>query len=116
MARYSHLPIYNTAFQLLNEFYQRIPKFDKQYKYLLGGEILKINIEIVRLILEVNNEKDKRPRQELMKDLIWQAESLNILLRIAYEMKQLGGEKSYLFLMEKTISLVKQAESWRKSI
>ena len=39
MAQYSHLPIYNTAFSLLREMYERIPKFGKQYKYLLGGEI-----------------------------------------------------------------------------
>ena len=116
MAKYSHLPIYNTAFSLLREFYERIPKFSKQYKYLLGGELLKVNIEIIRLIIEINNERERKERLKLTKDLIWQCESLNILLRIADELLQLGGRKSYLYLVEKSVSLVKQAESWRKSI
>lgn len=116
MAKYSHLPIYNTAFVLLRENYQRIPKFDKQYKYLLGGEIVKENIECIRLILEINNTKDIKERIILLKNLVWCSESIIISLRIANELKQLGGEKSYFYMLEKSVELSKQAEGWRKSI
>ncbi len=116
MAQYSHLPIYNTAFVLLRENYQRIPKFGKQYKYFLGGEIIKANIECIRLILEINNTREVKERIVLLKDLIWSSESIIISLRIANELKQLGGEKSYLYMLEKSVELSKQAEGWRKSI
>ncbi|HPS21524.1 MAG TPA: hypothetical protein PLO44_01830 [Candidatus Paceibacterota bacterium] len=116
MAQYSHLPIYNTAFSLLREMYERIPKFGKQYKYLLGGEIIKSNIEIIRLILEINNNRELKIRKELLDNLIWLSESIIINLRIANELKQLGGEKSYLYLVEKSVALSKQAEGWRKSV
>jgi hypothetical protein len=115
MAQYSHLPIYNTAYELLKEFYLRVPKFAKQYKYLLGEKLIGANIEVIRLILETNRTYDKEQRQARLEDLVWQSESIIIHLRIANELKQLGGEKSYLFLLEKTVGLAKQAEGWRKS-
>jgi hypothetical protein len=115
MARYSHLPIYNTAFELLRELYVRVPKFGKQYKYFLGGKILSANIEIIRLILEVNNTEKADSRVPLLDTLLWQSESIIILLRIANELQQLGGEKNYLMLLEKSVALSKQAEGWRKS-
>jgi len=116
VAYYSHLPIYNTAFDLLKEFYLRIPKFNKQYKYILGGEIIKANILAIRIILEVNNTRDREQRKKLLNEVIWQSESIIILLRIANELKQLGGQKSYLYLAEKSVALSKQAEGWRKSV
>jgi len=116
MAQYSHLPIYNTAFGLLREMYERVPKFGKQYKYILGGEIIKSNIEAIRLILEINNTYETGVRKELLRNLVWCSESIIIFLRIANELKQLGGEKSYFYLLEKAVALSKQAEGWRKSV
>jgi hypothetical protein len=116
VAQYSHLPIYTDAFILLREMYERVPKFNKQYKYLLGGEMIKMNIEAIRLILEINNTREINIRKELLGKLVWCSESIIIFLRIANELKQLGGEKSYLYLLEKTVALSKQAEGWRKSV
>ena len=116
MAQYSHLPIYNTAFGLLRELYERVPKFGKQYKYLLGEKLIGANIGIIRLILEINNTREPPRRRVLLEELVWQSESVIILLRIANELKQLGGEKGYLYLLEKTVGLSKQAEGWRKSV
>ena len=116
MAYYSHLPIYNTAFGLLKDLYIRIPKFSKQYKYILGGEIIKANILAIRIILEVNNTRDNKERSRLLSELLWFSESIIILIRISNELKQLGSEKSYLCVMEKSVELSKQAEGWRKSV
>ncbi|PIR07559.1 hypothetical protein COV54_00420 [Candidatus Jorgensenbacteria bacterium CG11_big_fil_rev_8_21_14_0_20_38_23] len=115
VAQYSHLPIYNLAFDLLKEFYQRVPKFSKQYKYFLGGRLVEYNIEIIRLIIETNSERDTKKRTNLLKDLGEKIELLIIHLRIANELKQLGQQKSYLFLVEKAVNLSRQAEGWRKS-
>jgi len=115
VAQYSHLPIYNLAFDLLKELYQRVPKFSKQYKYFLGGRLVEYNIEIIRLIIETNNERDARKRINFLKDLGEKIELLIIHLRIANELKQLGQQKSYLFLVEKAVNLSRQAEGWRKS-
>lgn len=116
MAQYSHLPIYNLAYELLKEFYDRTPKFSKQYKYVLGERLITANIEVIKLILETNNTRDKVKRKTLLENLVWQTELIIIHLRIASELKQLGGEKSYLFLLGKVVGLSKQAEGWRKSV
>ena len=108
MAQYAHLPIYNLAFDLLKELYQRVPKFARQYKYSLGERLLNANIEAIHLILEANNTRDKAKRRELLSRLVWQVESIIIHTRIANELQQWGGEKSYLFLLERTVSLSKQ--------
>lgn len=116
MAYYLHLRIYNIAFELLHEFYLRVPKFSKQYKYLLGSEIIKSNLSVIKIIIEINNTRDIQKKQILFEELIWSVESIIILIRIANELKQFGGEKGYLYIVEKAISLSKQAEGWRKSI
>lgn len=116
MAQYSHLPIYNVAFGLLRELYERVPKFGKQYKYFLGEKMIGANIEIIHLILETNSTREIAKRKILLDDLVWRTESVIIFLRIANELQQLGGEKSYLYLLEKTVGLSKQAEGWRKSV
>ena len=63
MAQYSHLPIYNKAFSILRELYQRVPKFGKQYKYFLGGKMIENSIEIIKLIIKANSERDKGKRK-----------------------------------------------------
>ena len=114
MAQYSHLPIYNKAFTILLELYQRTPKFGKQYKYLLGGEMLKNSINIIKLIIKANGERDKKERTIMIENICLIAEVLIIHLRIANELKQLGGQKSYLYLSEMVVDLSKQAEGWKK--
>jgi len=80
MAQYSHLAIYNTAFVLLRELYERVPKFGKQYKYFLGGEMIQANIGVIKLILETNSTRDLNKRRDLLGELIWKSESIIILL------------------------------------
>ena len=116
MAYYSHLPIYNTAFDLLKELYERVPKFGKQYKYLLGGKIIEATIEAIQIIILINNTRDMAERKRLLGELLRVSESIIILIRVANELKQLGGEKGYLYIAEKSVALSKQAEGWRKSV
>ena len=114
MAQYSHLPIYNKAYGILREFYVRVPKFGKQYKYFLGGDLIKYSIEIIKIIIKANSERDKKRRTELIEYLCLTIEMLITQLRIANELRQLGGQKSYLYLSELFVDLSKQAEGWKK--
>lgn len=116
MAQYSHLPIYNKAFAVLRELYDRVPKFGKQYKYFLGGKLIENSVEIIKLIIKANSERDVEKRQVSMEYLCLTIEMLITHLRIANELRQLGGQASYLFLSEMVVDLSKQAEGWRKYI
>lgn len=92
----------------------RVPKFGKQYKYFLGGKLIENSIEIIKIIIKANSERDKEKRQAQLEQLCLTIETLIVHLRIANELRQLGGQKSYLFLSEMMVDLSKQAEGWRK--
>ena len=113
MSRYEHLPIYNTAFSILKELYIRVPKFGKQYKYSLGNRLLDASQEIIILIIQANN--DRQTRLQKIDEIRRNAELLTILSRVGNELNQWGGQKAYLSFAEKTISLSKQVEGWRKN-
>ena len=114
MAQYSHLPIYNKAFAILREFYQRVPKFGKQYKYFLGGKLIEYSVDIIKIIIKANSERNQERRTELIEHLCTTIEMLITQIRIANELRQLGGQKSYLYLCELAVDLSKQAEGWKK--
>lgn len=113
MARYVHLPIYITAFSILKELYIRVPKFGKQYKYMLGNRLLDAAQEIIVLIIQANN--DRQTRIQKIDELRKHAEAITILSRIGDELNQWGGQKIYLAFAEKLVSLSRQAEGWRKN-
>lgn len=98
MAQYSQLPIYNKAFAVLREFYIRVPNFNQQYRYFLGGELTKGGIEIIKLIIQANNERNAEVREKMIAVLCTNIEILITHLRIANDLKQLGGQRVYLYL------------------
>ena len=114
MSIYAHLPIYNSSFQLLKYFHEKIPKFSKQYKYILGEKILECLIESIILIGEICNTKDKERKTSCVFKIIENTNRVLIHTRIANELHQLGGENAYFFLSEKILKILDQAENWKK--
>ena len=62
---------------------EQIRKFFPKIKLISRGEIIKANVEVIKLILEINNNREPKMRKELLEKLIWQSESIIINLRIA---------------------------------
>jgi hypothetical protein len=114
MSQYSNLPIYNTTVSCLKDFYQRVPKFSKQYKYLLGGKLIEYNIKIISLIFVISNSKDKEKRVSLVDEIIKNINLLIIHTRICNELKQFGKDSSYLYISENLVDICNQAEKWKK--
>lgn len=114
MSHYSKLPVYHDIFFLLKELYTRVPNFSKQYKYFLGGQIIKINVEMIENVYQISQSQIQKERIEIMKKLIQNVEMLSLHLRIAQELKLWGGDKKYLFLAEKMANIKLQIENWNK--
>ena len=114
MSQYSHLPIYNSSVNCLKDFYQRIPKFAKQYKYLLGGKLIEYNTKIISLIFEISNSRDKEERRVLADEIAKTLDLLMIHVRVCNDLKQFGKEDSYLYVSENLVDISNQAEKWRK--
>jgi len=94
--------------------YQRIPKFAKQYKYLLGGKLIEYNTKLISLIFEISNSRNKEERMALVDEIAKNIDLLLIHVRICNELKQFGKEDSYLYVSENLIDISNQAERWKK--
>ena len=70
MAKSDNLPIYNSAFSLLKNLHERVPKFSKLYKYGLGEKVLVCGMDIVLLIVEANNQKSNYTRISSIEKII----------------------------------------------
>ena len=133
MSQSSHLPLYNSAFFLLKEFYKRVPKFPKQYKYFLGGKTIESLVEIIKLIQEANNQKSNYKRVLCIDKIGEKIDELLLYTRIAGELflfdksekkekkdkEKVGMEseesnKAYLFLSDKIVELSRQNAGWKK--
>lgn len=114
MSQTSHLKIYNSGIFLLKDIYERLPKFSKQYKYLLGERIVDCLVEIIINITEVNNQKFTRKRVEGIDKILLKIDELFVYIRIAEELKQFNSVNAYPHLIEKINEIGKQATGWRK--
>ena len=130
MSQSSHLPIYNSAFFLLKEYYKRVPKFPKQYKYFLGERMIESLVDIIKLVQEANNQKNNYKRVLIIDKIGEKIDELLLYTRIAGELflfakpekeeKEKVGEKKdesnrvYFFLSEKIVELSRQNAGWKK--
>lgn len=114
MSIYSKLPIYNSVFFLLKDLYERVPKFSKQYKYILGEKMLNSCINIILLITQISEEKEKEKRSIYVSKIIDETNILLTYVRLANELNQLGKESVYFFLSEKVLDVLNQTENWKK--
>jgi len=114
MSNYSQLPIYNSVFFLLKDLYERVPKFSKQYKYILGEKMLDCYIETILLITQISEEKENEKRLVYISNIADRMNRLLTYTRIANELNQLGKESAYFFLAEKILDIVNQTENWKK--
>ena len=116
MSSYSELPIYNSIFFLLKDLYERVPKFGKQYKYLLGEKMLGCCMDSIVLVGRASEERGDEGRFAYVSEIHEQVSKLLTYARLAHELNQLGKEGSYFFLSEKIIDILNQTENWKKSL
>ena len=114
MSIYSNLPIYNNIFSLLKELYVRVPKFSKEYKYLLGEKMIKCCIDSMVLINQISSSKERTERTVLLLKIEDKMNELLVHIRIANELNQLIKKENYFFLSEKVVEILNQAENWKK--
>ena len=114
MSHSSELKIYNSAVFLLKDLYERIPKFSKQYKYLLGERLIDCTIEIIKQISLANNERSKLKRVEHLDIVLQKIDEMFVYVRIAEELKQFKSSSAYPYLIEKLSEISRQGTGWRK--
>lgn len=108
MAKYLHLPLYQTAYKLMLELLYTTKNYPKEFKYSIGEKIQNNVIEIIIDIYKANSARNKIIH---IKDILEKVQVVDLLLRISFDMKILSMEK-YSDYIEKTASISKQANGW----
>jgi len=112
MARYYHLPIYKTAYDLLLALMHTTKDYPREFKYTLGEKIQNHVIEILILVYKANSVENKK---QFISEMLSEIQFLDLFLRISFDLKILPQAK-YCFFIEQTSSLAKQAQGWFNSI
>ena len=111
MARYEHLPIYKTTYDLFIDVLQVTKTFPKDYRYTLGEHFHHSAIKLLKQVYITNSAKDKA---ESLRLLLCYIQELGVLIRAAHDLKILGDNR-FFTLIQKRDSLEKQSTGWLKS-
>lgn len=111
MARYSHLPIFQKAYDLTLVIYRATAKFNREYKYTLGAKLKETIIEFLDWVIRANSEKNKTPA---LKEADMRLERLRIYVRLGYDLEVVGIRK-YEILCRQMDELGKMLGGWMKN-
>ena len=112
MARYEHLPIYKKAMDLAVYLEKVVRNFSRYHKDTLGAELRQKSREIVTAVIAANSRPEKAP---LLLQLRQDLEALQVLLRIAKEVRAFANFNSYAYAANLVVDLSRQNEGWLKS-
>ncbi len=111
MAQYRHLPIYRLTYELLQRVMVVTKEFPREYKFTLGQKIKEEVIEMVVLIYRANSSVNKISHIEAMLERL---QVVELLFRLCHDLR-LMPTNSYASVVEKTESLGKQAQGWKRA-
>jgi len=110
MSRYSHLPIFQKAYDLNLEIYKTTHNFPREYKYTLGQNIKETASKLLDDIVAANSEEDKGRYFSLIKTHL---EQLRIKIRLSYDLKIINSRRLE-FLNRYLEEISKQITGWEK--
>ena len=110
MSRYSHLPIFQSAYDLNLEIHRRVENFPRAHRYSMGERLKNISLDLLELTIKANSQKDKLPFLSEMEN---QLEKLKIMVRTCFDLK-IMGEKGFEFLIKKMDEIGRQLHGWKE--
>ena len=108
MARYDHLPVYQSIYNINLYFFKLSRGFPKDYKYCLAQEIKALLTELLDCIIIANSQSEKA---EILKKAILIIERIKIKERLLHDLKVMNM-KSYEYFSRELIEISKQLEKW----
>ena len=113
MARYEHLKIYKSAFDMVLYFENIVRGFSRYNKYTLGSELRNLSRNVLMLIIRANNRLDKN---EVLMEIREKLEELQVNLRICREVKAFNNFNSFEVAIKNVVELSRQNEGWLRSV
>ncbi len=108
MARYEHLPVFQSVYKLILYFYNLSCGFPKDHKYTIAQEIKVDLMKLADLIIIANNSVDKT---KVIARAILVIENIKIKNRLLSDMK-VTRMKSYEYFSRELVDISKQIEKW----
>jgi len=108
MAKYHHLPIYKTAYDLLLELMHATKDFPREFKFSIGE---KVQEHIVGLLIDIYRANSAKEKTSFIISILEHVQYLEIFLRMAYDLRILPQTR-YCAFIEKTTSIAKQSQGW----
>ena len=115
MARYEHLPIYKSAFDLNVYVEQIVRHFSRYHKYTLGTELRGRARTLVQLIVKANNRRGQK-RLAVLHALREELDQIKLTVRLCKEVKAFHNFNSFQTAVNRIIDISKQNEGWIKSL
>lgn len=108
MARYEHLAVYKSAYDLNLYFFKLSRGFPKDFRYTLAQDIKNLLSELLDQIIIANNLVDKEDNLNKAQIII---ERIKIKNRLLHDMKVIKVS-SYEYFAKNLIEISKQLEKW----
>ena len=108
MARYEHLPIYKSIYDLNLYFFKLSRGFPKDFKYGLAAEIKALLTELLDKIIIANNSQDKTA---VLKEGEILVERIKFKNRLLHDLG-VTNNRGYEFFIRQLVDISKQIEKW----
>lgn len=112
MALYYNLPVYKDTYQLILLVYGITKEFPREYKYSLGQDMKRDDMELVRSIYRANRSLEKK---RFLEEYLEQFELLKLEIRIAHDLRVLGL-KNYADISVLMDNIGKQVTGWKNYV
>ncbi len=112
MSLYTNLSVYKASYDLLLEIFRLTKNFSREYKYTIGEDLKKENIEMILKIYGANSSFEGRKKKiGLARKNI---ETIRLLIRILKDLKEVSLNR-FIQINEKIESVSKQLTAWEKA-
>lgn len=110
---YQNMPLYLQLLDLLKTEYSYVHNLEKEYKYSLGEDILKITWKLVDLFIEAQtNHQEKRM---IVQEIIHKFDCLKLRIRFLTELKQISLQQT-TYINGQLVNIGKMIGSWQKNV
>ena len=100
--------------EVLLWLFRKINSFPKKQRFVLGQRIENTSLEILKLIIHANNEKNTAEKLRCLKEINTQLEILRSLLQISFELKFMNA-KSLEYIITQIDEVGRMLGGWMKS-
>jgi len=110
MARYEHIKIYKSSFDLLVQVQKLTTQFPRDFRYTIGEKINNGIVEFLVNIYQANSGKLQQ-RLEILNEMSQKLQTIIILTRLAFELKYVA-KTSFLEVLKMAQEIERQLAGW----